>query len=327
MSENKLQIIAADHNDPLTKTFERANKRKLETQALFERMWLMDPEQFNPLRNVMERERLERTWALVSDQFQMQNKLFADLGCGSGVFTELIHETGATVHAVDIASNALKLLRAKKLNAVQAIQEFVPQTSLKDRNYDGVFALELVAYLPHVEHRLFFSELRRLLKPGGFAVFSTSLDIDSEDALERFEALAESEFKIEKMIVSYHLLYIRLRNFFDAPARFVKGNQDKEYFEKELGKRISFSKWWFRINCQRLPSLIWSGVKFFSNPIARHLKQSKAILINLEKICKFFWSDSGISHTIVLGTLRPLVEMPLGKDMPIERRHKKEVWE
>ncbi len=44
--------------------------RQKESQAKFERLWLVNPEQFNPLRNWMQKERLERTWTLLNTHIE-----------------------------------------------------------------------------------------------------------------------------------------------------------------------------------------------------------------------------------------------------------------
>jgi len=61
MPENPLKVVAVDSNRPETKsTVVNRATRKQELQARFERLWLIDPEQFNSRRDCMERERIGR---------------------------------------------------------------------------------------------------------------------------------------------------------------------------------------------------------------------------------------------------------------------------
>lgn len=328
MGDNRLSIVAVENRSETAKRTQSSmrHKRKEEIQAKFERMWLLDPLQFDPLRNCMERERLERTWRLVTEFLDPVNKLIADLGCGGGVFSKRFCDHGAKVHAVDVAGNALQCVKQLKLENIETYQECLPKTLLKDEGYDLVVSTEVIAYLQADEYRLYFSELSRLLKPEGYVICSTAIDFNSEDALQRFADLAETEFKIEKWILSYHALYLRICNFFDAPAHFIRANQDNEYSQQVVNK-TKFGRWWFRLNSSSCLSIFWRGVNFFFQPIASLLKQNRTLLLKMEKMCKFFSDPTGISHVMFIGIRRPLVETPPPGMEPIETKLKKTVWE
>ena len=329
MSENRLNIVSVDNKEPpqqgnkgLTKT-----ALKLEAQATCERLWRENPDQFNPLSNCMDRMRLDRTYNLITPFVDLHGKTVAELGCGSGTFTRRLRDSGAAVHAVDIAGNALKALHQHDDSNIQTFQDYVPMTSLKDNAYDLVVATDIIAYLHPNEYRLFFAELSRLVKPEGYAVCSTPVDINSDDALQRFGALAETEFIIAVWVFSYHSFYIRVCDFFLAPARFVKGNSDATYRQKEIEKRYALNRWWYSINSTAIPAAIWKIVSYLSNPLAAWLKQSTAVMNMLEKVCKFISSDNGISHATFIGKRRPLMQMPPADAMPQEMKHKKQLWE
>ena len=171
------------------------NAWRSEARARFERLWLLNPEQFNPLRNCMERERIERTWSLAVEFLPLKNKLVADLACGAGVMTQRLKEAGARVHALDIASIPLKILQEKVPQVDQTFQQCLPHTTLEDDAYDMVFADEVIAFIPPQQLRLFMSELSRLIKPDGYVICSTALDLNTQDPLARFESLTETESK------------------------------------------------------------------------------------------------------------------------------------
>lgn len=327
MSKDRLNVIGtqnAPSNPPLESP--RPGSLRLEAQAKFERLWMVDPEQFNPLRNCKERERLARSWDLMKEFADPSGKLAADLGCGSGIFSRKLTEGGAGVHAVDIAHQALQRVQEMGLSGIKTFQEYVPRTSLKDEAYDIVVATEIIAYLPHTEQRLLMSELCRLVKRKGIVICSAPIDINSIDALQRFGELAETEFKIEKWTFSYHRLWIRILDFFQAPRRFAKAAQDAEYRERELSMRQALSHWWFKWNSKKPFSLVWSLMQYLTNPLADFLKQQRSLLLGLEKICRFFWTDTGISHALFVGTRRPLIVVK-PEEIPQERKHKREVWE
>ena len=261
MSKDRLNIVSVSA-DPSTSANSSKTNRKEEARAKFERLWLTDPEQFDPNRNAMERERVVRTWHLIDEVLQPKDKKIADLGCGSGVFSIGLAERGAHVDAVDIASNALKLIKEKYSNNnsnLTTIQDYIPNTKLRDDHYDAALSTELIAYLHPEQYRLFFSELSRIIHADGHVICSTSIDIDSDDALQRFMSLAETELKVHKWIFSHHALYIRLNRFYTAPQRFAKAGKDPEYRQQSLDKRNGIDKWWFEINSAATPARSGQG--------------------------------------------------------------------
>ncbi len=149
-------------------------------QAKFERLWLLDPQSFNPLRNCMERERLERTWLLLNRHVNPSAKETADIGCGAGVFCRRLRDAGARVKAIDIAENALKCFKAEDSHNIELKQDAMPDTSLSDHSYDIIICTELIAQLSRDDYRLFFAELSRLIRPDGYLVCSSPIDIYSE---------------------------------------------------------------------------------------------------------------------------------------------------
>lgn len=315
------------NNETSTKSSNPRRARREEAKAKFERLWLLDPEQFNPMRNALQRERLNRTWTLMREYFSAANLIIADLGCGGGDLSAKLAEEGAHVDAIDIANNALKVLQTKNIQNITGSQDYVPNTMLKDEAYDVVISTEVIAFLHPDQYRLFTSELARIMRSKAFVVCSTEIDIHSDDALHRFADIAETEFEVEKWIFSYHALYIHLLNFMSAPSRFAKAWRDKEYRQKELKDRVSVQHWWFKVNSTAIPATLWRVVQYMMNPLLNYIRQSNRILIGLENVCRFIWSESGISHAIFIGKRRSLIEIPPETAMPIERKQRKQVWE
>lgn len=331
MENKRLKVVETDNqiNNKNENTSSHSNRKmqRKAVQARFDRLWLIDPEHMDPCRNCMERERIDRTMTLIQSTCSLKDKLVADLGCGSGVLTRKIRDEGAQVDAVDISGNALKILQENQMHNINAIQDYVPMTTLKDDGYDLIISTELVALLPEDEFRLYFSELARLVKLDGYVVCSTEIDINSEDALQKFANLAETEFKIEKWVLSYHLCYLRVVDFFKAPARFARAASDNEYRSREINKRYGINQWWFRLNSTKGPAFLWSLIQYPFKPILGLLSQNKTVLLCLEKVCSFLWNQSGISHAIFIGQRRPMLEVLPKDEIPREIKHKKQLWE
>ena len=328
---NPFNIIKGNDVKP---PFERARPnfagtkaRRMETQAYFDRKWLLEPEKMDPLRNCMERERLDRTLALLKEKIEIRGKKAVDLGCGGGVFSRMIRDEGATVDAVDISPNALKIVNSYDHTRLTTYQDYVPSTTLKDDDYDIVICTELIADLKPDEYRLLISELVRLVKTDGWIICSTSLDIDSVDALQRFAELGESEIDINKWRFSHHRCYIRLCDFLEAPEKFVKASRQHAYKMQQLNERRSISRWWFRLNSATIPAAFWYLISLVTKPTLNWIKQSNRILLNLEKMCKFLWAEAGITQAIFVGKRRPLFTPLPEKEIPRETKHKRQVWE
>ncbi len=328
MTHNRLTIVSTD-NTPSSpeKSPSSSRLRRHEFQAHFDKAWHRHPEQFDPQRNSMERERLERTQKLVLRHMDLQGKTIADLGCGSGVLTRMLRSKDTLADAVDISEVALKELQKADDTGIHPIQDFVPATKLKDDHYDLVVSTELIGYLPEELFRLYFSELARVVKPEGLVVCSTAVDIHSDDSLERFHSLAGTEFEPLEWLFSYHRLTLQLLNFFKASLHFVQAAQDPECRHSELKKRTGTGRWWFSVNSSPAGSLPWRIIQYLFYPIVYLLSQHRTTLIVLEKICRIIYGDSGISHALFIGKRKRVFQPLQNASPPVEMKHKKQVWE
>lgn len=329
MSESSLNITKID-DDFVSKSknisASSRRTREKEMQAKFERLWLLDPEQFNPLRNCMQTERLERTWHLLATFVDPNDKQIADIGCAIGIFTRRLRDAGAKLTAVDIAENALKHVRKHDCTNIEIKQGTMPNTSLVDNNFDVVVCTEVIAELPPEDYRLFFSELARLVKPEGYVLCSTPIDIYSDSGVQRLVDLAHTEFNILSGLASYHALHLRIKHICEKPEEWVKRWKNPDTRKKDLDARSRINKWWYKINTTFPMMCVWKTLEFAANPLLSLLKNNRRVLLGLEKICRFFWDEAGISHFIFIAQRRPL-QMPKPKDTPIPRPKKHEIWE
>lgn len=328
MSNNPLSIIKTDDQPPKPKkTIITKTAKRTTAKAILDRLWLTNPEQFNPLINSLGRERIKRTCNLIQEFLKVSDTSAADLGTGTGYFASHLAKLGLNVHAVELSSIPFKNLENKNLPNIQVFQDYIPHTTLESDAYDLVLGTDVIAYLEKVEHRLFFAELARLVNADGFILVSTPIDIYSVDALQNFVSLVESEFNIEYYALSYHSYFIRLCQFFEAPAIFARASKDLSFYEKELAKRFSINQYLFKFNTAKIPSLFWNVVSFFTTPLLNQLKNSEFIMLKLEKLCHFISNETGISHAIFAGKRRKLFENVEVEKGPIDRKGKGQVWE
>lgn len=324
---NPLKVVSQEPEKSRKAWLSSRHNYRQEAQAKFDRLWLHNPLQFDPLRNAMERTRLERMMDLITKNLNLTGKKAVDLGCGSGIFSRRLHILGAVVDAVDIAPYALERLEEKDSADIIPIHDYVPRTRLADDSYDLVVAAELIAYLHPDEHRLFMSELARIVKPNGYVLCSTPLDINSDDALARFDALSSTEFMISDWVTAHHKYWIRLHDFAAFPERVYRASKNPSYRKQKLELRYGFARYWFKVNSVAPISYFWYILNFVFKPIDRWFSQSETLLIYLEKLCRTLSPVRGISHAIWIGKRKPLQEHTPVEDQPIERKGKRQVWE
>ena len=93
-----------------------------------------------------------------------QGARIADIGCGSGVFTELLRRAGYSVTGIDISPKLVAVGRTKYpgLDLIEGDAEALP---FQDASFDGVSLCNIVHHFPNP--RKLIAEVHRVLKPGG----------------------------------------------------------------------------------------------------------------------------------------------------------------
>ena len=88
----------------------------------------------------------------------------ADLGCGSGVFTDLLHRQGLVCTGLDLSPKLVALGR-QKYPDVEFVEGDVEHLPFPSASLDGVLLSGLVHHLPDPSRCA--AEVARVLKPGG----------------------------------------------------------------------------------------------------------------------------------------------------------------
>lgn len=190
---------------------EKTESNKL--QSIYERLWLTNPEQFNPEKDAIGRLRIARTVTFLEKhlgEFKIEKIL--DIGSGSGELSRAVKKSFSyPFDSVDIAENALKVFRSKGCEGFNLSQSAMPWLKKDDQFYDLVLSAELIADIPKDKYRLFFAELARLVKKEGAIFCSTEIDIDTTGGIEKLQELALTEFDLLAEKTSYHSLYLKIR--------------------------------------------------------------------------------------------------------------------
>jgi 2-polyprenyl-3-methyl-5-hydroxy-6-metoxy-1,4-benzoquinol methylase len=300
--------------------------RQKEKEAKFERQWLLNPEQFNPLRNCMQKERLARSLTLLTNHKEIKNQQIADIGCGMGVFSRQLRDGGGSIEAVDIAENALKVLRKEDMKDITAMQAGMPNTHLPDHAYDIVACMEVIAEISPEDYRLFFAELARVAKPDGLVLCSSPIDIESLGGVRRLIELAQTEFEILDSKTSYHALHIKIKNWLEAPFKYLNGWKNPKFRKDELANLKGLRYLWFWLQTTFCFVWLWMVLDVITRIPLNLMQTNRTLLLWLESASEFIWGENGISHFIFLARRRALERID-PREIPVEKLRKREVWE
>lgn len=193
-------------NEPL-KELKKSNRisRREEAIKKFDAYW---NSQSIKNKSFASKDRIKKIETIIQSLSPFDGKKVVDLGTGDGHFAKLLANQGATVTAVDISYLPLKALENHHNIIIK--QEYIPFTTLQDNHFDLVLALDLIGSLREDEHRLFFAEVARVVKPEGHLIISTSLDTATYEPLEKFLSLASTELILEDLQKSHHALFEKL---------------------------------------------------------------------------------------------------------------------
>ncbi len=273
------------------------SEQKIIDQARWDREWLLHAERYDVQKNARQRLRIERTWEAILKCLPVQHSV--DLACGLAPFIQRLGRLGYPCDALDIASAPLGI-HAKR-GDIKIVQAILPETPFATNSYDLIICTDVIGDLSPKNHRLLLSELSRIITVDGHIIISSSLDIYSEYALEKFCSLLTSEFEIIDYRTSHHQLHIRLCDFLKTPQRYYYYSQNRQ----ERKKHTQISSLFFRINTSKFLGKAWGTLAFCLSPLVYFTEQKSFILRSLEKISRFIWKKEA-SHIIIQGKRRGL---------------------
>ena len=95
-----------------------------------------------------------------------------DVGCGGGILSEALAERGASVLGIDLAESALQAAEAHRAGqAVEYRLESSRETAARGEVFDVVTCMEMLEHI--ADPAAVLHDIHALLKPGGWAFFST----------------------------------------------------------------------------------------------------------------------------------------------------------
>ena len=128
--------------------------------------------------------RAKRRTRLISDGANLgPGKLALEIGCGTGMFTEMFAKTGTEILAVDISPDLIGKAKERGLDThqVKFVEQQFEALELENR-FDAVIGSSI---LHHLEIELALPRIFSLLKPGGHFSFAEPNMLNPQVFLER----------------------------------------------------------------------------------------------------------------------------------------------
>ncbi len=98
-----------------------------------------------------------------------KQKVYLDVGCGSGNYTSAIFEQGFNIQGIDISTGMLEKAKAKNPN-IKWLQGDAMHLPLQDKTYDGAICILATHHIQDIDKA--FKEVYRILKKGRFVLFT-----------------------------------------------------------------------------------------------------------------------------------------------------------
>lgn len=170
----------------------------------------------------------------ILDEFlHLKGATVLELGCGRAEKTRIVAQKSASVLALEVDEAQLaKNLSITDLPNVRFAHGGAEKIPAADSSFDIVLMFKSLHHVPTDLMGSAFSEIRRVLKPGGVAYISEPVySGDFNEILKLFhdeKAVREAAFAAEKQVVLSGRLALVSQKFFLQPMNFVNFAQFQE---------------------------------------------------------------------------------------------------
>ncbi|MGB9094053.1 MAG: class I SAM-dependent methyltransferase [Gallionella sp.] len=174
---------------------------------------------------------------ILDQLLQLQGATVLELGCGKAEKTRIVAQRAASVLALEVDQKQLaKNLAVNDLPNVRFAHGGAEEIPAPDANFDIVLMFKSLHHVPAEMMDRAFSEIRRVLKPGGTAYISEPVYAgEFNEVLKLFHderAVREAAFAAEKRAVASGQLVLAGQKFFLQPMHFA----DFAQFEEQVLK-------------------------------------------------------------------------------------------
>lgn len=209
------------------------------------------------------------------------NKKVLDLGCGTGYGSaELISMGAKSVDAVDLSRSAIDFARAKySRNSLSFKVADALNLPFKNNTFDCVVSFEVIKHVK--DYKKYLTEALRVLKNGGFFIFSTPNIKQYRQGTSHYHVKEFSSQELAQIFKKMNLPLILFGQIFKN-HQFI--NEQKQYFRRYQYFTLGGSKTIKKIY-HLIPSRIKAAIyKYFFSEPSRISK--KEIIISKKHIDK-----------------------------------------
>jgi ubiquinone/menaquinone biosynthesis C-methylase UbiE len=163
---------------------------------------------------------------ILEELLHLQGATILELGCGKAEKTRIVAQQAASVLALEVDETQLaKNLAITDLPNVRFAHGGAEKIPAADANFDIVLMFKSLHHVPAELMDSVFSEIRRVLKPGGVAYISEPVYAgDFNEILKLFhdeKAVRKAAFAAEQRAVSSGCLALVTQRFFLQPMHFA----------------------------------------------------------------------------------------------------------
>lgn len=170
---------------------------------------------------------------ILDELLHLKGAAVLELGCGKAEKTRIVAQKAASVLAMEVDETQLaKNLAITDLPNVRFAHGGAEKIPAADSNFDIVLMFKSLHHVPTELMDNSFSEIRRVLKPGGVAYISEPVySGDFNEILRLFhdeKVVREAAFAAEKRAVASGRLALVSQKYFLQPMHFVNFGQFEE---------------------------------------------------------------------------------------------------
>jgi len=170
---------------------------------------------------------------ILDELLHLEGAMILELGCGKAEKTRIVAQKAASVLALEVDETQLaKNIAITDLPNVRFAHGGAEKIPAADSNFDIVLMFKSLHHVPTELMDSVFSEIWRVLKPGGVAYISEPVYAgDFNEILKLFhdeKAVREAAFAAEKRAVSSGRLALVSQKYFLQPMHFVNFGQFEE---------------------------------------------------------------------------------------------------
>ncbi len=187
-----------------------------------------------------------------------------EIGCGIGTVVYELSEKGHDIAGIDISGEAIDYGR-KKYSDIHLEVQAAETLPYEDESFEVVLSFDLFEHIAAIDKHI--SEVRRVLRPGGYYLFQTP----NKCSNIIYETLWTKSLQWRRYHPSLHspgqLRRRMARHGFET--RFVKMNPINEFTEKKLRKLGPLGSILRRMDFRRMPLVLQTNLYVIANKIRK----------------------------------------------------------